>query len=1125
MAKKKKQNHNTLNIFDSDFIQPEESIIIQEEIWPPNEQYPLNIKVKKIKRNTETEVKKDVKSSTKYLILTGFTSLSYIIHFFTDKNTVDFTGYLEEVRILLGWSEEDINKSFSRYKGSKMLISEENKKYWLEEGFSILHHGGAVIFIIDLIKENKINFKISVPRHLHAKIYVGDTHAILGSANFTLSGLDKQTEASIRVCNNQSNPFEKKMYDSINLIANNFYNRGKDYNDEIIKLLQGLFSPVSWQEALARAIHMLLDRDLTDDYPELKEKIENAKLWTFQKQVIGEAFSILQNQGGVLITTPTGSGKTKLISSLKLIIFHNLLENGRRNNMYCTTVAPPLVVSKWDKEKVNNLFPEDRTISQGYLSTPEENKNRQDAIKKIKGANILIVDEAHNYLNTSGRTSIITEHRASNIILATATPISKKAEDLLKLIELLGIDNLEDEQIATYIRLVREGIFRKNDFVMLRSFIWQFMVRKTKDEVNSIIKSQPQNYERVGQRSFGYANQNYSVYETNETDTDNEIAAQIGMLAKKLKGVVYLKQINHPSFQLETEEDEKKYIERRIEGAAHLAVYNVQATLRSSKIALLEHIKGTDFVTSKFEFNTTKNSSGNFIQKIQSLINKGKLPKLDKFKEEYFESYRWIISLDEYNKICNKEMQIYEQIAELAHKISDNRDNAKLEQIERVVSKHPLVLVFDNIVIILDYFYKKLIQRCPNLRVHTITGNIEKGQKENVSKLFALDSQATNVVALCSDCVSEGVDLQGASAIIMLDFPSVLRSAEQRIGRVDRVDTLHDSISIYFPNDSPAFALRTDIKLLRTMADAEYLIGSNINSPEKLNQRYNNEIVSASKYIELIKNTKESEKEEYYWEGIQDAFSPVKSLYLGQSALISEAIYQDFQGVRANIKVKVNVQYDTKNWIFIALKGGKTTPPKWFFIDENNVIHKDLANICDLLRANLNTENKKSEEWTKDIDNQLNKYLEILYKNERKLLPNKRRRALDIAEYLLTNIRKDLIMKGEGNTDYFNTIESLLKAFKTDKTNINDDESVDYYKFADLWLEEIFNARVRELKSAARMTKQKRSIYLENLRDDEETKKRLNMKKLNIILSNTPVIANIWKNVTSCIIGIPMPNT
>src|SRR5690349_870548 len=80
-------------------------------------------------------------------------------------------------------------------------------------------------------------------------------------------------------------------------------------------------------------------------------------------------------------------------------------------------------------------------------------RRESDAVAR---AQVLAVDEAHNFLTAeSNRTRRLQDTLADHVLLFTATPISRGAQDLLSLVGLLGADNFEDETLVVLERLER----------------------------------------------------------------------------------------------------------------------------------------------------------------------------------------------------------------------------------------------------------------------------------------------------------------------------------------------------------------------------------------------------------------------------------------------------------------------------------------------------------------------------------------------------------------------------------------------------------------------------------------------------------------------------------------------
>ena len=85
-------------------------------------------------------------------------------------------------------------------------------------------------------------------------------------------------------------------------------------------------------------------------------------------------------------------------------------------------------------------------VSHGKLS--RSGNGGRDGKRHVQGAQILAVDEAHNFLNAgSNRTKQVRNSLADNVMLFTATPISRGASDLLNLVGLLGPDNFNDDTL------------------------------------------------------------------------------------------------------------------------------------------------------------------------------------------------------------------------------------------------------------------------------------------------------------------------------------------------------------------------------------------------------------------------------------------------------------------------------------------------------------------------------------------------------------------------------------------------------------------------------------------------------------------------------------------------------
>ena len=103
-----------------------------------------------------------------------------------------------EVRIMLGF-EQLPKPSEKQGWPVPQPLADEIRDYWLRQGISIVH-GGAILRTIALLEAPQGWLQMRLLEGLHAKLYVGDTHAMLGSSNFSPYGLgqNRQIEANVR---------------------------------------------------------------------------------------------------------------------------------------------------------------------------------------------------------------------------------------------------------------------------------------------------------------------------------------------------------------------------------------------------------------------------------------------------------------------------------------------------------------------------------------------------------------------------------------------------------------------------------------------------------------------------------------------------------------------------------------------------------------------------------------------------------------------------------------------------------------------------------------------------------------------------------------------------------------
>lgn len=1084
MRGRKKDGH-TLDLFADD----DDPIRQHPEIeWPDTARFPLNLD----NSTVEQTVWNDLRYSENPLLVVGFASLDRIIDFISDCREE------AKIRVIFGFELFQSRKQDFTLRDN--TFNKEMEQYWLEQGIS-LRLSAKLIECIEKLKSGKVQTRcmIGATHRLHAKIIVGDQAATVGSSNFTEPGLRYQLEANARFTITN----EPKRYAELKKIAENYWELGRDYNKQLIKLLEQLLRVVPWREALARACAELLEGEWAQVYLRGDYLPDEASLWPAQRQGIAQALYILSNQGSVLVADATGSGKTRMGVHLIGAVADQILRSGRMRHGKSLMVCPPMVEHSWQMESHLAGVHID-TYSHGVLSHTKSKKHEL-TLEALRRAQILSIDEGHNFLNFSSvRTQNLLRNMADHVLLFTATPINRSVVDLLRIADMLGADNLDDSTLEMFGMLLKSKNIQRTlddaEIEQLRKEIQRFTVRRTKRMLNQLIEREPERYVDKQGRQCRFPKHKSKVYNLKETKKDRELAEKIRILAGQLYAVTHFQNpIEMPQTMINRGVSEQTFLEGRLKSAKSIAKYIIMASLRSSKPALGEHIVGTKRAKVDFELPDFKKGteSGNVLGTLE--IISGRTPK-NKLSIDLPE---WLSDEDEHTQACLHDEIIYQEIYQCLLMMSDQREREKARFLQVLLESNNLLLAFDSRPITLAVIEKYIYEENPDQKVIVATGDTGS-QRNDILESFALDSDETDVIGLCSDSLSEGVNLQKASALVHLDMPSVVRIAEQRVGRVDRLDSPHESIEAWWPDDAPEFGLSSDEKFIERYETVDALLGANMPLPEHLQS-------SGSVHLktkDLIKEFEE-EIEKAEWDGIQDAFQPVRNLVYGNDALVDSETYEHYRHVTAKVLSRVSLVKSNSSWAFFCLRSGNIGAPRWIlFSTLKGQVITGLENVSEALRERLNNDvvDLKMDANSADI---LNRFLEGLVAAEKSLLPRKKQRAL--AE--MTLILKHVVDKSKDNfaqedADHMHEILDML-------SKPNPYRQPDWDEVAAKWLDlirPIWFERLKENRS--------KPLLLKDIRKDLINQSDTLIPKVLEEFRRFPVLESPENRISACIIGI-----
>lgn len=1062
------------------FQQPLESRLGRAQTWPPCERFPLNVS----KRHVSDVVLEDLLNSTAPLIVAGYASLDQLIDFCcmaTERKSA-------EIRLLFG--NEPFASRRDSYRVTGENLPKEAEAFWLEKGISLLH-SAKLIKLLDLIKTGIVKARfVEDQRKLHAKIYIGDNAATLGSSNFTLHGLNAQFEANARFCRHR----EPRRYQELSQIAENYWKCATDYSTDLMALLTNLLKVVSWQEALARASAELLEGEWADRYLRAEYLGDAGTLWPSQRQGIAQALTILSNQGSVLIADATGAGKTRMGTYLIGAIQDQILRTGRLRQGKAVMICPPSVEENWISESnLSGVHLE--THSQGKLSNRHSKRYHliQDSLRR---AQILCVDEGHNFLNTnSNRTRQVLRNLADHVVLLTATPINKGVTDLVRIADMLGADNLSESVQIAFSKMMKAKRINRTlseaEIDSLRREIRRFTVRRTKKQLNELVAREPRQYLDYAGNACRFPQHKACVYKLREPKKDRQIAADIAELASQLFGVLHFRRtIELPTILAQQGVSEKQYLDGRLHAAKKLSNYVVMSSLRSSRAALYEHLHGTEAAIERFKLeNFSKSTTGDVISQFAGVA--GLCPE----SKVSIELPKWLTDRKAHEDASKHDQQVYEKIAKLVELLSDHREQKKADLLVSLLDRHNLILAFDSKPISSAYIRKFIGTRADCILAW---GGSESG-KEQILKKFAPGSDTERVIGMCSDSMSEGVNLQQASSLVHLDMPSVVRIAEQRSGRVDRMDAPHDKIEVWWPEDAGEFALRSDDRFIERYETVEKLLGSNLPLPKAMRD-------TGSAPVRTRDMIQEVEQRALAWDGIDDAFAPVRNLVHGENAIITPDIYEHYREVRDLVLSRVSLVPASEPWALFCMEAGNFGAPRWVFFDSSFAEPEtELSKIAASLRGRL-TDGTQDLALDEHAASCLAAFLNKLNRTDKKLLARKKQKALKELEIILVELIKK--PRTEQEQDLFSRLLRMVQAPP-------EGQQPNWDEVASRWLDVIRPVWYERLKSSRREL-----LLLRDIRSDLLAKPDWLAEQLLKHFREFPLLASQEQRIRACIVGV-----
>jgi hypothetical protein len=348
--------------------------------------------------------------------------------------------------------------------------------------------------------------------------------------------------------------------------------------------------------------------------------------------------------------------------------------------------------------------------------------------------------------------------------------------------------------------------------------------------------------------------------------------------------------------------------------------------------------------------------------------------------------------------------------------------------------------------------------------------------------------------------MSEGLNLQGASTVVHLDLPTTLRVAEQRVGRVDRMDSPYDRIEAWWPHEGGAFAIRSDELLHARAEESASLLGANLPIPTK----GGGQEISVADHAEHLETQRA-----VAWDGIQDALAPVRDFITGSRALVPPGVFATYAKLENRVIAHVSPVTSQSPWAFIAVSSRLGGAPRWMLLEGREPqITVRLDAVAERLRHHLmddpppRTHDAASQDW-------LDRFLSAAERSENDLLPRRMQRALDQMNRVTLAWSEDAFRQGAYDVaERWGRLRALANPGP-------DDERADPHEVAERWLQ-----LVRPLLDDVRRTRHARYTRLRDI-DKRLVSDPLELHAVETAFSGASVMEPFAHRISACIIGVP----
>lgn len=694
-----------------------------------------------------------------------------------------------------------------------------------------LDHTGMrdVAGLIALLNRDNVQVRLGRSRFNHAKCYIlGDRGVIIGSSNFTGPGLSTNNELNAGVYVTGTWRKVKDWYDHM-------WEGATNAKADLIQVLeQSKFGVPAMPHEIFLKILFEKYRSILDTMDQ-SDPATAKTLARFQQHAVRTILQTIDEYGGAMLADSTGLGKTHI----GMVVMRKKAAEGKRMLL----VAPAQILDTVWKDRL-----EDAQISVKTIGTERLGRSDFDVFKYRK-YDFIIIDESQNFRSDSaGRRQnlmkIVSLGKTKQILLMSATPVNNTLMDLYYQISIItggrddafadiGIPDLHAYMKKAAKRKLNDGLER------IQLILDAIMVRRTRTYIKEAYPD-----EKIGDSPITFPKRDYKPIRYKMTDLFGDIYSDMSDTVKSLKMTPYGIEKYNTSI---TDEERRKHailaslqvvlLLKRFESSMAAAMISIE-----NKIVLFEHFEKVlkqDKIISSRQF-------GKIMLKwnAQDVAGDADHAKRDKFFMDEIRSLPLQDSagydIELMKREVKSDLKLLRDYLSSLKKLPkiDKKAEAVAEMIQQdraLETESCKVLIFTEYTATAKYVRGFLKTKFPDKRIEMITGDVKKGRAEIIRRFSPRSNteedghppDTETDILVSTEVLAEGQNLQDCNYVVNYDLPWNPMRIVQRIGRVDRLNSVYDTVHSRecFPEEDLDKLLRLTSNLTGKIEDVNETVG------------------------------------------------------------------------------------------------------------------------------------------------------------------------------------------------------------------------------------------------------------------------------------------------------------